>query len=121
MSILTMTSICILPITDATGAQHYQARSGDKQSIGQTPGEALDAIVQALGQNEFNVFLPNFQPDIYFTAAQQQRLSTLMEAWRTARDREQNFPSDLQIELNALVEAELKASAQRLSSDLPNS
>jgi len=39
-----MTSIFILPITDATGAQHYQARSGDKLSIGQTPGEALDAI-----------------------------------------------------------------------------
>ena len=115
-----MASICILPITDATGAQHYQARSGDKQSIGHTPGEALDAIVQALGQNEFNVFLPNFQPDIYFTAAQQQRLSTLMEAWHIARDREQNFPSDLQIELNALVEAELTASAQRLSASLPN-
>ena len=43
-----------------------------------------------------------------------------MDAWRTARDREQRFPSDLQSELNALVEAELKASAQRLSAALPN-
>jgi len=118
-----MTSISILPITDATGAQHYQARSGDKLSIGQTPGEALDAIAKSLGPIGFNIFLltANFQPDTFFTAAQQQRLATLMDAWLTARDNEQSFPSDLKTELDALVETELRASAQRLSAALPTS
>ncbi len=39
-----MTSISILPVTNAKGLQQYRASAGDKVSIGQTPGEALDAI-----------------------------------------------------------------------------
>jgi hypothetical protein len=58
--------------------------------------------------------VPNFQPDPFFTAEQQQRLSTLMNAWREARDREETLPTALKTELDALVEAELMASAHRL-------
>ncbi len=54
--------------------------------------------------------------DPFFTIEQQQRLSTLMAAWREALDREDPFPTVLKTELEALVEAELMASAYRLQS-----
>ncbi len=109
-----MTSISILPVTNAKGLQQYRASAGDKVSIGQTPGEALDAIYAQLEATDCNILIPNFQPDPFFTAEQQQRLSTLMNAWREARDREESFPIALKTELEALVEAELMASAHRL-------
>jgi hypothetical protein len=67
-----MTSISILPIIDETGNQHYRASSGDQHSTGQTPGEALDAIVAQTGQlgAKFVLLTPNFQPDRFFTAEQ---------------------------------------------------
>jgi hypothetical protein len=111
-----MTAISIRPITDETGKQHYRASAGETHSTGQTPGEALDAIVAQTGQTgqEFFLLTPNFQPDglwsvvdhRFFTAQQQQRLATLMQEWRNALDRAQLFPEDLKLELDAL-EAEL--------------
>jgi hypothetical protein len=111
-----MTAICILPIITSEGLQQYRASAGDKVSIGQTPGEALDAIYAQLNPMVCNILIPNFQSDPFFTAEQQQRLSTLMAAWRDARDREITFPTALQIELDTLVEVELLASAHRLES-----
>jgi hypothetical protein len=111
-----MTSISILPITNSKGLQQYRAIAGDKFSIGQTPGEALDAIYAQLDATNCNILIPNFQPDVFFTAEQQQRLAILMGAWREARDREDAFPTELKTELDALVEAELMASAHRLQS-----
>ena len=117
-----MTAISILPITDETGQRHYQAVFGNIRSIGQTPGQALDAIAQTLDPQGCSIFFltPSLQPDRFFTAVQQQRLETLMAEWRHARDIEQVFPSDRQTELDTLVEAELFASTQRLSANLPN-
>jgi hypothetical protein len=113
----TMTAISILPITDETGNQHYRASVGDRHSTGKTPGEALDAIVAQTGQlgAEFFLLTPNFQADRFFTAEQQQRLTVLMTAWREARDQSQPFPEALQQELDILVEAELTATADRLT------
>ncbi len=111
-----MTAISIRTITDETGNQHYQASAGDTHSTGQTPGQALDAIVAQTGQlgQDFLLLTPNTQPDRFFTAQQQQRLATLMTAWRNALDQEQAFPEPLKLELDALVEAELIASTDRL-------
>jgi hypothetical protein len=116
-----MIAISILPITDATGNQHYRASAGNRHSTGQTPGEALDAIVAQTGQlgSQFFLLTPNFQPDRFFTAEQQQRLTTLMAAWRQARDQAQPFPEPLQQELDGLVETELLASADRLTALYP--
>jgi hypothetical protein len=112
-----MTAISILPITDETGNQHYRASAGETHSTGKTPGEALDAIVAQTGQlgQEFFLLTPNFQPDQFFTAQQQQRLATLMAAWQHALDQELPFSEQLKLELDALVEAELLASTDRLT------
>lgn len=39
-----MTTVAILPLSDASGERIYRAIAGDKQSIGRTAGEALDAL-----------------------------------------------------------------------------
>lgn len=64
------------------------------------------------------------QPDEHFSAADQQRLADLMDLWRSSRDQGKILPQPLQRELDALAEAELRASTVRtqamLDSLLPN-
>jgi hypothetical protein len=57
--------------------------------------------------------LLTFINDWFFSAEQQQRLSDLMNLWRTARDEGQTLPPEQQAELDSLVEAELKAATAR--------
>jgi hypothetical protein len=57
--------------------------------------------------------IPSSKPDDLFTAAQQQRLAELMALWRTARDAGTTLPAQEQAELDALVEAELRAACAR--------
>ena len=59
------------------------------------------------------MIVQQFRPDQFFTAEQQQRLCELMSCWRAARDTGQTLPPDEQVELEALVEAQLEGSAQR--------
>ncbi|HBL13339.1 MAG TPA: hypothetical protein DD379_18445 [Cyanobacteria bacterium UBA11162] len=110
-----MTTVAILPISDASGERIYRAVAGDKQSIGKTAGEALDALTAQLESSEFSTLLiiQSFRPDWFFSTEQQQRLSELMNLWRTARDQGQTIPPEKQAELDQLVEAELKAATAR--------
>jgi hypothetical protein len=110
-----MTTVAILPVSDANGEKLYRAVAGDKQSTGKTAGEALDALTAQLEGDEFSTLLiiQSFRPDWFFSAEQQQRLSDLMNLWRTARDEGQTLPPEQQAELDRLVEAELKAATAR--------
>lgn len=53
------------------------------------------------------------RPDRFFSAAQQERLVVLMERLQTARSQGTTLPVEEQAELEALVDAELQASADR--------
>jgi len=53
------------------------------------------------------------RPDRYFTLEQQQKLAALMSRWRAARDAVAPWSAEEQAELDALVEAELRAATQR--------
>jgi hypothetical protein len=110
-----MTTVAILPVSDVNGERLYRAVAGDKQSTGKTAGEALDALTAQLESDEFSTLLiiQSFRPDWFFSAEQQQRLSDLMNLWRTARDDGQTLPPEQQAELDRLVEAELKAATVR--------
>ena len=110
-----MTTVAILPVSDANGEKLYRAVAGDKQSTGKTAGEALDALTAQLESDEFSTLLiiQSFRPDWFFSTEQQQRLSKLMNLWRTARDQGQSLPLEQQAELDSLVEAELKAATAR--------
>ena len=118
-----MTTVTILPIYDASGEKSYRAVADDKHSIGKTAGQALDALSAQLGENEFSalLLLQSFHSDKFFSVDQQKRLSNLMDLWRKARDEGQSLSKELQVELDSLVEAELKAATDRTASLLQQS
>jgi len=110
-----MTTISIVPENIGAGEILWRAIAGDRESVGKTAGEALDALTSQLSGDEGStmIVIRRWQPDRFFTASQQERLSELMARWREARDAGSSLPPDEQSELEALVEAELRASAQR--------
>lgn len=110
-----MTKVAILPVPTESGGIFYRALSGDKRSQGKTAGEALDALTLQLSDDKAGtlVIVQSQRPDCFFDAVQQQRLAELMEHWRLSRDRGETLPAEEQSELEALVETELLASANR--------
>ncbi|MEM6503718.1 MAG: hypothetical protein AAF685_18040 [Cyanobacteria bacterium P01_C01_bin.89] len=110
-----MQTIAILHIPTPDGTPTYRAISGNKQTQGNTAGQALDALTAQLSDQPFGgtILLQSFRPDPHFTEAQQTRLAELMTAWRTARDNDQPFDETLQTELDALTLAELQATGER--------
>ncbi|BAZ25965.1 hypothetical protein NIES4073_68710 [Kalymmatonema gypsitolerans NIES-4073] len=110
-----MTTVAILPISNQNGEKSYRAIAGDKQSVGKTAGQALDALTAQLGETEFSALLviQSFRPDPFFSTDQQKRLSELMSLWRTARDQGQALPPEQQAELDTLVDTELRAATAR--------
>jgi len=110
-----MAKVAILPIQTRTGRVSYRAVAGNKQSQGNTAGEALDALTAQLPEDETGtlIIVQSRRPDRFFRSEQQKRLAGLMEYWRTARDRGEILSIDKQAELELLIEAELRASADR--------
>lgn len=110
-----MTTIAILPESIEPGRVTYRAISGQQQSVGKTAGEALDALTAALTHeaSATMVIVQHQQADRFFNATQQARLKDLMLRWRAARDAGEALPLAEQSELDALVEAEMRASGER--------
>ena len=110
-----MTKVAILPVPTEQGDLAYRAIAGEKHAQGKTAGEALDALTVQLPADEAStlVIVQSQRPDRFFTAAQQQRLSTLMARWQTLRDQGAILPADEQTELEALINAELQSAAAR--------
>lgn len=109
-----MTTVAILPETEETGGMQFRAVGAGKASVGRTAGEALDALTAQLDAGGGTLLVvQSRQPDAFFSAAQQQRLTELMTHWRTARDTANSLPSAVQAELDALTRAELAAAAAR--------
>lgn len=106
-----MTTISIMPESTTAGDRTYRAVAGRLQSVGKTPGEALDALTSQLSETESGtlVVVQNQRPDQFFTVQQQQRLAELTRRWRAARDAGAALPSEEQAELDALVEAKFLA------------
>lgn len=111
-----MTKVAILPERDEQGEMTYRAVAGETETTGRTAGEALDALTSLLPEEETGtVVVQMLRPDVLFTSAQKQRLEELMARWRAARDAGTTIPPDEQRELDALVDAELRASTARAS------
>lgn len=110
-----MTNVAIMPIPTEQGDLSYRAIAGEKHAQGKTAGEALDALTSQLSLDEAStlVIVQSLRPDRFFTEAQQQRLAALMASWRAQRDQGGTLPPHEQAELEALIAAELQASATR--------
>jgi hypothetical protein len=117
-----VTTISILPEPRTATETEYRAVAGGRQSVGKTPGQALDALTEQLGDRESGTLLvvQHMRPDRFFTAEQQKRLAELMTAWREARDRGAALPPGEQAELEALIDAELEASTRRAAAMVGN-
>jgi hypothetical protein len=112
--------VTIFPEPTAQGDVEYRAIAGGRQAIAKTAGAALDAVTSQLPADEAGtlVIVQNHRPDRFFTAEQQQRLSQLMVRWRAARDAGSSLPTSEQAELDALAEAEVRASGERAAAAL---
>lgn len=110
-----MTTITIIPDNPQASPKQFRAVAGDVQSVGTTAGQALDALTAQLGETQETtlIVVQPMRPDAFFTADQQQRLAELMDRWRAARDGGTKLPAQEQVELDALIEAELRAASER--------
>lgn len=115
-----MTKVAILPEPTALGDMEYRAIAGGCQAIARTAGAALDAVTAQLSADEAGtlVIVQNHRPDSLFTAQQRQRLGDLMARWRAARATATPLLPAEQAELDALVEAEVRASGERAAAIL---
>jgi hypothetical protein len=93
------------------GEPRFRAVAGNRQSVGRTMGEALDALTADWGDDvqETAVLIQRFQPDAYFTEVQHARMQELL-AGRDALTPEERA------ELEALIDAELDATVARTES-----
>ena len=103
-----MTAIAIRTDQKETGERQFRAIAGDRQSLGRTMGEALDALTAEWGDNvqETVVLIQRFQPDQYFTQAQYDRMQALLARRPTLTPEER-------AELEALIDAEVDATVVR--------
>ena len=105
----------ILPETPGSPSTRFRAVARTAESTGDTPGAALDALTQQVGESETGtmVVIQELRPDQFFTAAQQNRLGELMALWRAARDAGTALAPEQQAELESLVDAELEGATRR--------
>ncbi|MBI2946837.1 MAG: hypothetical protein HYY23_04270 [Verrucomicrobia bacterium] len=115
-----MTKVAILSEPTETGAVAYRAIAGARQSVGRSAGEALDTLTGALPPEEAGtlVVVQHFLPDRFFPIEQLARLRQLMAEWRVARDRGVSLSAAEQSELDALIEAEVRAASERAAAML---
>ena len=108
-----MKTVLVLPNNE--NGKHFRAVSGEKESFGETVGEAVDALTVQLenGNDETLYIVQRWSPDEFFTAEQQKRLSELMQKLHEAQDRNQKFLPEEREELEKLIEAELEGSGRR--------
>jgi hypothetical protein len=106
-----MTSFAIRTEDGELGEPRFCAVAGDRQSVGRTMGEALDALTADWGDEIQGavVLIPRFGPDEYFTGEQYRQMQELLSrrASLTAEERK---------ELEALIDAELDGTVARTDS-----
>jgi predicted Zn-dependent protease with MMP-like domain len=109
-----MTSIAIRTDQKETGERRFRAIAGDRQSIGRTMGEALDALTAEWRDNiqETIVLIQRFQPDQYFTQAQHDRMQALLA-------RRPVLTPEERAELEDLIDAEVDATVARTERHVP--
>jgi hypothetical protein len=98
-----MTRGAILPELGEGGSVRYRAISGERQFVGNTAREALDALSAQLPLDKKGalVVVQNLQADEYFTKEKCFRLEVLMARWRSARDDGLSLPASEQAELDS--------------------
>jgi hypothetical protein len=107
--------VAILTEPTTEGQVEYRAIAAGHQAVAKTAGAALDAIARQFPAETAGtlIIVQSHHPDQFFNGQQQGRLAELMARWRAARDAGNSIPSAEQAELDALVDAEARASGKR--------
>ena len=108
-----MRTVVVLPSNQ--NGKNFRAISGEKESYGETVGEAVDSLTLQLenGADETLYIVQKFSPDEFFTADQQKRLSELMDKLHAAQEGKDKFSLEEKTELEKLIKAELEGSGRR--------
>ena len=102
-----MTAVSIHSEKTNGDSPRFRAFAGKNQSIGDTPGQALDALNEQLGESESAalIVVQQMRSDPFFSEDQYLRMRDLIDRRVTLTDSER-------IELEGLVRDELIASAK---------
>lgn len=122
-----MSQIEIGPELELSPSGRFLARSGTHHAIGETAGQALDALNAILASDPATnsttlvVIQPSFQPDSFFSAGQIRRMQELIAGSRRAEHLGEPFPPELKAELQQLIDEELAGAARRTAALFPRS
>ncbi|HWE00808.1 MAG TPA: hypothetical protein VG326_00260 [Tepidisphaeraceae bacterium] len=110
-----MTKVTITAEPSGSPTRSFRAATRGRESVGSTPGAALDALAEQLDETEANmlIIVQNMRPDEFFTAAQQQQLGELLAKRRTALDTGKEMEPAEKAKLETLIDAELDAATSR--------
>jgi len=110
-----MTKVTITAENRGSADATFRAAGRGHESVGPTPGAALDSLAEQLDENEANtlIVVQNMRPDEFFNAAQQQRLAELLTKRRSALDAGREMDPPDKVELEALIDAELEGATRR--------
>ncbi|MBB6051273.1 hypothetical protein [Armatimonas rosea] len=110
-------TIAVISETPEKDTQRVHVFTKNKEASGETLGAALDALqlTDSLweGSEEPYLLLRRFQADRFFPTPQRERLRALMAQWREAQESAQPFATELQSELESLIQAEEEATIAR--------
>src|SRR5438874_8672676 len=103
-----MSAVVIRPEDRESGEVWFRAIAGDRERVGRTMGEALDALAADWGDEvqETAVLIQCFRPDRFFTEEQYRRLQELLARRASPTGEERS-------ELEGLIDAELSATVAR--------
>jgi hypothetical protein len=109
-----MPKVAVLELPEKDGVLSYVAMQGNKQAVGTTVGQALDALTEQIPMTASTiVIVQRLQADAFFGVQDQHRLAELMERWHLFQAEGKLLPSSEQKELEDLIEKELEASERR--------
>ena len=106
-----MPSMSIQSENDSKQARLFRALSGRRQSVGKTPGEALDALIAQEGETMESsaILIQRFGSDSFFTQNQYDRMQYLF-GLSSGLSKEENS------ELDSLIDVEIEATIRRTDS-----
>lgn len=100
----------------------YRAVRGQQQAEGKTPGQALDSLEKMFATSgeaaNSLIILQRFQPDTFFSEAQQLRLQELMSRFHNAISQDTSLTTEERTELKQLIDAEWTATIARTTTIL---
>jgi hypothetical protein len=110
-----METITIISEDPASPSAAFRASSCGRESVGKTPGAALDALTDQMQPSETStlIVIQNHKADVFFTASQQDRLQELLNIREKCELSGNAMVPSERSELESLIAQELDGTARR--------